>query len=59
MDNEQQCECAGCVRLKQALLSFTGILRRSEDDDVRKAAHTLYKNVKYVKIDDRNLTGNK
>lgn len=42
--------CPQCAALRHALLSFTGVIKNSNDPEIKKAANQLYKNVKRVKI---------
>lgn len=46
--------CPHCAAIQQALLSFTGVIKNSNDPEIKKAANQLYKNVKRVKINNDN-----
>lgn len=47
--SDKTAEKSECEKLRQAILSFTGVLKLSDDPRVKEAAHVLYKQAKAVK----------
>lgn len=52
-ERDLNCECA-ILKLRQALLTFTGIIKDSKDINIKRAANQLYRNVKAIKMSDDN-----
>lgn len=52
-DSSRDCRCA-ILSMRQAILTFTGIIKDSKDNTVKRAANQLYRNVKDIKMSDNN-----